>query len=326
MKQHGFVVVVVLCMVVLLEVLLLGFNYQCRSSLQAAESLRSSYQALNCARAGLNIAIAAIRDTNDTNMDKKLLNLFSGKQNLSNPDLIGIDGPYSITITEESGKLNLNLLRDKSGKLDRQRCEQLLRLIDLLNQDGSDYSHIGYGLVPCLIDWTDSDDSVTCLPFVNYESLGAESDYYSSLDQPYTCKNKPLETIEELLLIKGMTTEVLQRIRDYVTVYGDGKVNINCASKLVFESLSEKMDAALAQMLVERRKIKPFDSIMELQNVPGMTDSIYYAIKNFVTVGPGDRYYHVTSRAEAGRLSRKATAIIRKNLETQNVEVLLYKE
>ena len=129
-----------------------------------------------------------------------------------------------------------------------------------------------------------------------------------------------------MFLIKGVTAEILEGIRDYVTVYGDGKININCASKLIIESLSEKMDVALAQIIIEQRKIKPFDSIMELQDVPGMTDSIYNAIKKSATVKPTERYYHVTSRANVGKLSRSVAALLRRNNDTKNVEVVLYKE
>ena len=320
-KRAGFVVIVVLCTVIMLEVLLLGFNYRCRVNLRAAESLQKSQQALHCARAGLNIAIAAIKDTNDIYTNRKLLNLFSGKNTFA----VG-DGNCSVTITEENGKLNLNLLKDKSGKLDRTRIDQLLRLIDLINQEDGSYSHIGYGLVPCIIDWTDSDDQVTYLSFIKHENLGAESDYYSDLNPAYRCKNQPFEAIDELLLIKGITVEIFECIRDYITVYGDGKINLNCALKRVIESLSEKMDPALAQMLVDRRKIKPFDSMMELRDVPGMSDSIYYAIKKTATVKPTDRYYHVTSRAKVGQLDRTVAAILRTNNDTKNVEVVLYKE
>jgi len=315
------VVIVVLCMIILLEVLLLGFNYRCRMHLRAVEDLRRSQQALHCARAGLNIAIAAIRDANDICTDRGLLYRLSGENSFSVDD-----GECTVAITEENGKLNLNLLKDKNGELNRTRIDQLLQLIDLLNQEDGGNSHIGYSLVPCIIDWTDKDDQVTYLPFIKHENLGVESDYYSDLTPSYRCKNKPLEAIDELLLIKSVTPQIVERTRDFVTVYGDGEIDINCAPKRVIESLSGKMDPALAKMIVERRKAKPFDSMMELRDVPGMTDSIYYAIKKTGTVKPSDRYFHVTSQANVGRLSRTIVTILRQNNETKNVEVLLYKE
>ncbi|MBA7682622.1 hypothetical protein ES703_90974 [subsurface metagenome] len=320
-QRSGFVVVVVLCMVMMLSVLLLGFNYKSRANLYVVDGVRKSAQALNCARAGLNIAIAIVRDTNDIHKDKTLLNLLSGEKTFA----VG-DGECSITIAEESGKLNVNLLKDKDGKLERTRTEQLLRLIDLLNRKQTGHSNIGYGLVPSIIDWTDSDDQVTYLPFIQRENWGAESSYYSKLQVPYGCKNALLDTTEELLLVKGITQEIFDRICDYVTVYGDGKININSASRQVIECLSEKMDAVLAEMIIDRREFKPFDSIEELRDVPGMTDSIYYTIKKTATIGSADQYYHVISQGNIDRLSRATVAILERNMKTKNVEVVLYKE
>jgi general secretion pathway protein K len=320
-EQRGFVVVVVLCMIICLAVLLLGFNYQSCSNLRAVDNFQKSAQALNCAKAGLNIAIAAIKDTNDNHINKTLLNLVSEGNTFD----VG-DGKCSITITEESGKLNVNLLKDKSGRLNRTRIDQLLCLIDLLNQEHADHFYIGYGLAPAIIDWTDSDDEVTYLPFIKHENSGAESGYYGKLETPYKCKNTSLDTTEELLLVKGITPQVFESIRDYVTVNGDGKININCASKRVIESLSEKMDPVLAQMIIDRRKFKPFGSIAELRDVPGMTDGIYNIIRKTATVSPADQYYHVTSRGNVDRPDSTIVAILRKNTKTKNVDVILYKE
>lgn len=319
-EQRGFIVIIVLCMVILLGGLLLVFNNKSRAILRAVDDFRKSVQALNCARAGLNIAIAAVRDVNNLQTNKTPPNPFTGENIFD----VG-DGSCSVTIIEESGKLNVNLLKDKNGKLNRNKIEQLLRLIDLMNQEYAG-PRIGYGLVCSIIDWTDSDDEVTYLPFIKHENSGAESGYYAGLTPPYKCKNAPLDTIEELLLVKGITPDVFERMRDYVTVYGDGKININYASKRVIESLSEKMDPVLAQLIIDRRKMKPFDSITELRDIPGMTDSVYYTIENTTTVSPNDRYYHVTAQGNFGQLSREIFAILEKNTKTKNVEVILYKE
>ena len=220
----------------------------------------------------------------------------------------------------------MNLLKDKNGRLNQIRINQLLRLIDLLNREQPDHSHIGYDLVPAIIDWTDSDEEVTYLPFIKRDNLGAESSYYNQLEVPYKCKNGPLKVTEELLLVKGISEQVFGRLRDYVTVYGDGEININYAPKLVIESLSENMDPALAQMIMNKRELKPFGSIAELRDVPGMTDSIYYAIKKTATIEPKNRFYHVVSQGKVDHIGRKVTAILRRNMESKAVEVVLYKE
>ena len=320
-EREGFVLIVVLCMVIMMSVLLLGFNYESRSNLRSVDDFRKSQEALNCAKAGLNIAIAAAKDTPDIHNDKSLLDLFSGE------DTFAVDeGKCSIIISEESGKLNVNHLKDENGNLNRTRIDQLLRLIDLLSQKEPGHSDIDYGFVPAIIDWTDSDDEIECLDFIKNDNLGAESSYYSQLKPPYKCRNKSLETTEELLLVQGITPQIFDRLRDYLTVYGDGKINVNCAEKLVLESLSENMDPTLAQLIIERRKLKPFESIAELRDIPGMTDSLYRAINKVTTVEPTDQYYHVTSRGEAGSFGRTVTAILRRNTETKSIDMILYKE
>ncbi len=320
-QRNGFVIVIVLCMVIMLGALLVGFNYQSRSELREVDNLRKSAMALNCARAGLNIAILVIKDANEIYTNAKLKNLLTGQNSFT----IG-QGQCSVTITEENSKFNVNLLKDQNGRLNRTAIDQLLRLIDLLNQNNRGQLHIGYGIVPAIIDWTDNDDEVTYLPFIMNENTGVESGYYAQLSNPYRCTNRALDSIDELLSIKGITPEVFDQIHDYITVKGNGKININCASKLVIQSLSEKMDPALAQMLINQRKFKAFSSITELKDIPGMTDGIYNTIKKTVTVNPSDQYFHVTSEGILKGVTRTIVAILKNNTKTKNIDVILYKE
>jgi general secretion pathway protein K len=319
--RSGFVIIVVLALVMLLTVLLFGLNYRSRANLRAVDYAFKRIQALNYARAGLNIAIAAIKNTENLYANKNLLNMLSKEHTFE------LDNGYcSIVLLEESGKLNVNLLKEKSGKLNRVRIDQMLRLIDSLNQQQCLNSPISYSLVPAIIDWIDSDDEVTCLPFVTHNNMGVESDYYGNLDPPYHCKNEPLNAIDEILLVKAMTPQILDLMRDYLTVYGNGKTNINCAPKPVIQSLSEKIDSALAQMIVDRRQIKSFENIAELRHVPGMTDDIYSAISKIITVSPEEQYYSVTSQGDCDGLRCTIATILTRNPATKSVEVILYKE
>ncbi len=56
-------------------------------------------------------------------------------------------------------------------------------------------------LVDCLIDYRDAD--------ANTRPAGAEQDYYDQLPHPYLIKNGPLMTVEELLMVKGFTAELV---------------------------------------------------------------------------------------------------------------------
>ncbi|MFC1634997.1 type II secretion system minor pseudopilin GspK [Planctomycetota bacterium] len=320
-EQGGFIVVVVLCMVMMLSVLLLGFHYKARANLLSVDDFRKSEQALHCAQAGLNIAIAAFQDSPARHTNKLRLSLLSG----GNTFTVG-EGQCSVTISEETGKLNVNFLKDKSGKLNRSKIDQVLRLFDLLNQQKDTQPKISYGLVPSIIDWIDRDDQVTYLPFIRSEARGVESSYYNKLKPPYLCKNGLLETTEELLLVKGITPDVFDRVSDYLTVYGDGEININYASTFVLRSLSEEMDLALAQLIVDRRKQEPFESVAELRDLPGMTERIYNTIRRSTTVKPANDHYQIISQGSVDQQNRTVVAILNKNVATKNIDMILYKE
>jgi general secretion pathway protein K len=320
-RQSGFILLVVLGAVLVLSALLFGFNHAARTSLNTADSFYATEQLRHSAWAGLQIAGAAIRDTNDPYKDPRFARLLSGENRFP----VG-DTSCSITIHEENGLLNVNRLKTPDGQLDRKHIDQLLRLIDAVNREQHDLPRIEYGLVPALIDWTDADDEVTYLAFVKQDNLGAERDYYERRDPPRSCKNAPLDALEELLWVKGVTPENFQRLRPYLTCLGDGKVNINAAPKLVLQSLSEQIDDAIAQMILAQRQLQPFGTVAELRNVPGMTDNIYLALKDLITVSPPERYYRVTSRAEAAERKCTLEAVLRRNTQARNVDISEYRE
>ncbi|MBN1509969.1 MAG: type II secretion system minor pseudopilin GspK [Sedimentisphaerales bacterium] len=320
-ERSGLVLVLVLGMVILMSAVLFGFSRKSRTSLVVADGFRDSEQARNCARAGVSIAVAAVRDANNLYADPRFDRLRRGKEVFS----IG-DGTCSLTITDESGRLNINTLKDKNGTINRKRIDQFLKLIDLLNRQQPDAERIGYGLAAAIIDWTDRDDEVTQLPFVKVESLGAESSYYDTLDPPCSCRNQPIDVTDELLQIRGVTPQVFQRLRDFLTTTGDGRVNINAAPKLVIECLSEQMDSTLAQMIVQRREFKPFQNVSELRDVPGMTDNIYEAIKDSVAVSSAEPYYRVCASGTVGDHRCRIEAVLRRNTRAGNVDIVLYRE
>ena len=319
-RSDGFVLIVVLCAVMLLTALVLAFNRQARTSLQTADALTRSAQALSCARAGLAVAAAVIRPGADVSKESAAARSAEGETSID----LGL-GTCRMELSDEQGKLNLNRLTDPNGRLDRTRIDQVLRLIDLTNRDGGG-GPIGYGIVPAIIDWIDSDDRTTHLDFIEGQNAGAESDAYQGLPSPYRCANKPLQAPEELRLVRGITAEVYQRLAPYVTVYGDGLIAINTAPKRVIESLSEQMDPALAQGIVARRQVKPFRSLDELRQVPGMTDAVYQVIRRVVTVQPAGLYYRLQATGQVDHVSRAVSAILQKNTGNGTVDIVRYRE
>lgn len=117
-------------------------------------------------------------------------------------------------LVDEESKVNIN-------KVDRPVLERLFRIVVGVDETQAQE------LAACIIDWRDADSQLS-IPLGS-----AEDDYYKSLPFPYGAKNADFQVLNELLLVKGMTPEIFSRLRDYITIYGDGRVNINTASKAV---------------------------------------------------------------------------------------------
>ncbi len=97
-------------------------------------------------------------------------------------------------ITDESAKLNLNVV------LEKKRYDQLLKLVAAAV--GEDNEVDPQRIVDAIVDWYDSDSQS------NGEDTDTEGEYYRGLPQPYRVKNGPFDSIEELLLVKGVTPEI----------------------------------------------------------------------------------------------------------------------
>ena len=134
-------------------------------------------------------------------------------------------------LVDEAGKINVN-------KATADVLEQLFELTaQTTSQTASD-------IADSILDWVDEDSD----PHTN----GAEDGYYEGLAQAYACKDAKFQIREELLLVKGMTQDIFDKVGAYLTVYGNGKVNFNTAGKYVLEALG--MSDTLADKLIQFRR------------------------------------------------------------------------
>ncbi len=318
-SQKGFVLVVVLCAIVSLAVLLCMMNTRARAALQQTDEFRDYHKMIHSAHAGINLVITAIQqeDTENEWIEKLLT--------AETPIRVN-DMTCQISLTEENGKLNINQLIDQNGQPNHKRIMQLFRLIDILNQTLPMDRRISYDLVAVMIDWIDPDDDVTALFCGQYASSGAESDYYLNLATPKQCMNRPLRMLDELLDIKDVSFSVYHLLKDFLTVYGDGYININTAPQEVIQTLYEGMDPLSARMIVERREQSPFRSTAELRNVPGITQAMYFELAAVSTVRPNQPYFAVTAKVRSSTRNCEIFSVLRHNLEQKNVDIVIYRQ
>lgn len=176
-------------------------------------------------------------------------------------------------ILDETGKININTA-------DAKVIARLLEKVARLNEQRA------LSLAHCIIDWRDKDS------FFQHPQYGAEDSDYRNLDEPYEAKDSEFEVKKELLLIIGMDQEIFESIKDFITVYGEDKVNINTAPRQVFLALGLS-DSLIQKILLFRKG--------EDQIVGSFDDNIF---TNTATIMPEISKYEGISIGEIAELSR----------------------
>ena len=121
-------------------------------------------------------------------------------------------------VVDEESKVNIN-------KFDLAVLRRLFQIVLGI------YDTEAEELAAAVIDWRDA-DSEPCIP-----SGSAEDFYYKSLPYSYEAKDAEFQSPEEILMVKDMTEERFSKLKDYITIYGGDKVNINTASRPVLLAL-----------------------------------------------------------------------------------------
>ena len=175
--KKGLVIVMVLWVVVLLTIIVASVA---RSGQIDTKLCIASIDSIRCkwaARAGIETAKAVLNE--DSKESDSFIDLWSyNVEEFSNVQLG--NSSFNVVVTDESGKLNLNTTTRN----------QLLMLPNMTEQ-----------IADAILDWRDSDDEPN--------QSGVESGYYQGLQFGYKIRNGPFRTLRELLLIRGMTEELL---------------------------------------------------------------------------------------------------------------------
>lgn len=198
--SSGYILVIVLLVISLLVAISSEFIITAQTNVRYIGKFSESLRARTIARAGVNLAVALLE------ADKKgaasgLLSGVSTNTNVdSYQDIWAIDlpplpiegGHLKISIADENSKINVNALANEVvDKSPYYTVAQRFFLNMGLSMD----------LADTLIDWVDIDDSR--FPY------GAESsDYYLAQRRPYRAKNAAMDSIQEMLMIKGFTPEI----------------------------------------------------------------------------------------------------------------------
>ena len=278
MKNHrGMAIILVISAFSLLALMMVEFTFGTQINLQISKNFQNAVKAKALSRSGVYFALLELKVYKELkplaqkiNLDPSMLNMIwqfgfmypplpSAKGTFGTEKAIQeltkvskIDGNISVTISDESSKINLNELANKNPKIKEAIQTQLLRIFeDKLQSDeafSDQYRDTRFReYILNIQDWIDEDRE---------RSIGGdEESYYGRLRTPYKPKNAPLDTVSELALIEGFDDETLfNLLASAVTVYPTQGININSADAIVLKSISHEMTAELVGKILEHRQ------------------------------------------------------------------------
>ncbi len=294
-NEKGMVLLLVLVIVALLASLLTEFAFSTLVDLRLTETFRDSTQAWYLAKGGVDAGRMILKMDQHPNYDHP--SELWGQGVPAFP--VGENGFVSISIEDMQSRLDVNSLVTQGVNANPVLRDALVRLFV-----GLDLNTSPDDLVAALIDWIDTDDDLTRPGAASgtFNGNGAESEYYQRLDHPYPVKNGPLDSLDELLMVRGFTPEVYSRAAKYLTVQGNAKVNINTASPEVLLSLDPQADPADIEKLVSYRQDQPFENVNDLGKLLGVQNPTYMALKamQLVQVTEKSDTFRITATGQIG--------------------------
>jgi general secretion pathway protein K len=307
---RGVALILTILVVSLIVALTLEFNRTMRDQVVSAGNTGHGLKALYNAKSGISIGLAVLKEDNQ--------------------DVDSVQDDWAelpsrlLSIEDLSGKIQINKLVKNEGeeqKYDKEQREVLTRFLKL-DEFGLDDEE-AEDIVAAVKDWIDTDDDTT----TSDEAEGAEAYYYEPMG--YHCPNGPLDSPEELRLVKGMTPEDMpyERFSDivkHISVFGDGKININTADLRVLASLHEDMidlDNGMVDGMVEYRE-NADDPDNDLESPTWYKQA---GVPNDITIDQkiiktNTSHFQITSTGQFGDITRQVVAVVKRSKDEDKEE------
>lgn len=291
--ERGSILVVVLWALFFLGALAVSIYALLAPQIGLAGRLKDRTRLYYLAQAGAQKAMAVLADDETEDVDG-FQDVWANSEEEFKDMRLGEEGYVSVSyelfdddgaegtrygLVDEERKININ----------KTTAGVLKQLFELTAQTTSQTAG---DIADSILDWVDEDRE----PREN----GAEDGYYEGLAQAYACKDAEFQILEELLLVKGMTQEIFDKVSAYLTVYGEGKVNLNTADKHVLRALG--MGDTLADKFVRFRRGNDDREVTADDNVFESVESVKTTLGNSVSLAAeeADQLNGVVASGAAG--------------------------
>lgn len=220
-RQRGAALIMALLIVALISVFALKASRDYQLSLARAEARWHGAQA-RAYLAGAERLAAYFLEQDDPSIDSPLEDWAQPI-----PPFPVEGGSLVAEIRDASARLNLNdlatpLVAEKTPDNHERYSTSQRRFLRLLQsfEEMPIALEDAVAILEAIVDWTDADSEMAGF-------FGAEADYYQSLETPYLPANAPFTSVGELRLVRGVTPQLMQLLRPYLSVLPAGSVPMN---------------------------------------------------------------------------------------------------
>ena len=302
----------------LIMVVTLRFNMTMRASLSGASNLQDNvtldYMAKSVFNATRAILSVDVEDNDYDTLHEDWANLSAAAMYFSHFFSRGQGG---LNVTDHSGRLQVNsLLKKHADGWQVNEVQKKIWLNLLMSEEYELTDQEAENIIEAIVDWIDENSDV-------YGFGGAESSYYQSLENPYSSRNGPMEFIEELLLVKGVTSELFYGTEEFtglsalVTPWGrDGKININTADSLLLRAFSDQIDLDMVDGMMNYREED--EAYLKdpgwYKNAPGFPGDVTIPAELLTTASS---FFEISTKVVLNDMSRKVRGMIARGPSSQ---------
>lgn len=282
-SEKGMALVLTLLIMAMITAMVVEFVYGVYTTNAGLYNWREAQKLSLAAKSGISLTTKIISENQN-----RYSYTYPGSVEMPVENILkGFSGKVVIRVVDENGKFNLNSLIWPNGTTNETAFDSFIRLLKNLNLD----ENIAYRVA----DWIDRDLE----PRRRDSEEGAKNDY--------------LDSVDELLLVKGIDSQAYDKLSPLVTVYGieqvyNNLININAASRAVIMSLDDNITEALAERVINYRALEPFNRVSDLVRVAGFEGPLGQSLMNKITVKASN--FRITSVAEEDRIKRVIECVI----------------
>jgi general secretion pathway protein K len=295
-NERGVALLATLLAIAFITLVVMDFTTSSALGYLSAANQANEMRAGFLARSAANVGLALLaQDSRADSLAKQPYDSLADVWAQPFPPISVGGGTVSLSIVDDARKFDINqLVNSSNGQVNNAAVERVAALFNIIG--------VSPAIIPAIIDWLDPDSVET--------PGGAEADYYLRLIPPYQPRNGPMPTIGDLRMVRGVDDATFMRLRQFLTVMPEVRVNANTAPPEVLACLEPELASQprLVEEIVQARALRPFQTVLDVANLPGMgtfatrltqvltTRSVYFTISGAGSFAGARKFVSATFR------------------------------